>query len=187
LRASSKISLANNKYWFKDYKKEFSVRNNSEVFDFHNNLNFSHYFGNGNCFSISDLFYLGNKNTAGTGSAILVWNGDSTRITGNKFVDYKSNSIAYYGKNIIIQDNKGIVDKTKLVVSAKTYSIVASKPITVKLLNSKGLAITGKTISIKAYGKVYNATTNSKGQVKVYLKLPKLGKYRCIITFKKDK
>ena len=66
LRASSKIGLANNKYWFKDYKKEFSVRNNSEVFDFHNNLNFSHYFGNGNCFSISDLFYLGNKNTAGT-------------------------------------------------------------------------------------------------------------------------
>ena len=128
-----------------------------------------------------------NKNTAGAGSAILVWNGDSTRITSNNFVDYKSNSIAYYGKNIIIQDNKGIVDKTKLVVSAKTYSIVASKPITVKLLNSKGLAITGKTISIKAYGKTYKATTNSKGQVKVYLKLPKLGKYRCIITFKKDK
>ena len=128
-----------------------------------------------------------NKNTAGKGSSILVWNGDNTKITKNNFMDYNSNSILYYGKNLNIQDNKGIIDKTKLVVSAKTYSITSSKPLTVTLLNSKGLAITGKTISIRANGKTYKAITNSKGKVTVKLKLPKLGNYKCIIKFKKDK
>ncbi len=128
-----------------------------------------------------------NKNTAGTGSTILVWNGDDSKITNNNFVDYKDESILYYGSNIIIQDNKGIIDKTKLVASAKTYSIIASKPLTVTLLNSKGLAITGKTISIKAYGKVYKATTNSKGKATFKLTLPKLGYYKCVIKFDKDK
>lgn len=128
-----------------------------------------------------------NKNIAGTGSSILVWNGDNSKIANNNFADYKSTSILYYGKNIIIQDNKGIIDKTKLVVSPKTYSITSSKPLTVSLLNSKGLAITGKTISIKVNGKTYKAITNSKGQATVKLTLSKLGNYKCVIKFSKDK
>lgn len=66
LRASSKIGFANNKYWYKNYKEDYSIRQNSEVFDLHSNLNFSHYFGNGNSFSISDLVYYGNKNLPNT-------------------------------------------------------------------------------------------------------------------------
>lgn len=128
-----------------------------------------------------------NKNTAGAGSTILVWKGDSTKITNNTFVDYNDNSILYYGNNLIIQDNNGIIDKTKLIISAKTYSITSSKPLTVKLVNSKGLAITGKSISVRAYGKTYKGVTNSKGQATVYLKLPKLAKYKCVATFNKDK
>ena len=90
----------------------------------------------------------------------------------------------YYGGNIIIQDNKGIIDKTKLVASVKTYSITASKPLTVTLLNSKGLAITGKTISIKAYGKVYKATTNSKGVASYQTKGLSKGTHKIVVSAK---
>lgn len=66
IKANGKIAWANNKYIYVNYKNGYSERKNAEVLDGNANLNFLHYFGNGNSFSINELFYGGDKNTPGT-------------------------------------------------------------------------------------------------------------------------
>lgn len=69
-----KGTLAANKYLYVPYRNEEvyyfkfagkKEREHAQVQDAQNDFKLSHYFGDGNCFTISDLFYAGNKNTPG--------------------------------------------------------------------------------------------------------------------------
>ena len=64
-KAGAKGTWANNRFLFKNYKGLTLERFNSEVKDANANLQFLHYFGNGNYFSANDLFYIGDKNVPG--------------------------------------------------------------------------------------------------------------------------
>lgn len=68
-KASAKGTFANNKYLFNNYYNKLDQRENAEVLDGNGLVNFQHYYGNGNSISLNDLFYGGNKNTPGSGSA----------------------------------------------------------------------------------------------------------------------
>lgn len=65
IKATAKGTWANNRFLFKNYKNLVYERQNSEVKDVNSNLQFLHYFGNGNYFSASNLFYIGDKNVPG--------------------------------------------------------------------------------------------------------------------------
>ena len=65
VKTTAKGTWANNRFLFNNYKNLLYERKNSEVKDANANLQFLHYFGNGNYFSASDLFYIGDKNVPG--------------------------------------------------------------------------------------------------------------------------
>ena len=65
IKTTAKGTWANNRFLFKNYKDLIYERQNSEVKDANANLQFLHYFGNGNYFSANDLFYIGDKNVPG--------------------------------------------------------------------------------------------------------------------------
>ena len=65
-KANLKGSYAQNKFPFVNYKNSISIRENAEVLDSNAELNFSHFFGNGNSWNISNLFYISDKNIPGT-------------------------------------------------------------------------------------------------------------------------
>ena len=74
LKTSAKGTWANNRFLFKNYKNLIYERKNSEVKDANANLQFLHYFGNGNYFSANDLFYIGDKNVPGVENAAFSGN-----------------------------------------------------------------------------------------------------------------
>ena len=65
-KANLKGSYAQNKFPFVNYRNSISIRENAEVLDSNADLNFSHFFGNGNSWNISNLFYISDKNIPGT-------------------------------------------------------------------------------------------------------------------------
>lgn len=134
--------------------------------------------------TITNNIFKGNK--AAKGTYIYIWQGDSSKISGNTFPKYDSLSVVTYGSYIIFQDNNGVFDKTQISVKTKTVAITTGK-FTASLTNTNGKVISGKTIKFTVNGKTYKAKTNSKGQATVNLKLNNLGKYKCLIKFNKDK
>nr|MCR4954058.1 TonB-dependent receptor plug domain-containing protein [Treponema sp.] len=68
-KAGAKGVWANNRSLFENYRGLRLERQNSEVKDANANIQFLHYFGNGNYFNVSDLFYIGNKNVPGVENA----------------------------------------------------------------------------------------------------------------------
>lgn len=72
LKINAKGTFANNRYLFYNYRNIRSERKNAEVLDGNASINFQHFFGKGNLFSMNDLFYLGNKNTPGSENSSLV-------------------------------------------------------------------------------------------------------------------
>ena len=64
-KANLKGSFAQNKFPFVNYKNSISIRENAEVLDSNADLNFSHFFGNGNSWNISNSFYIADKNIPG--------------------------------------------------------------------------------------------------------------------------
>lgn len=68
-KAGAKGAWANNRFLFKNYKGMQLERQNSQVKDANADIQFLHYFGNGNYFSASNLFYIGNKNVPGVENA----------------------------------------------------------------------------------------------------------------------
>ena len=68
-KAGAKGVWANNRFLFENYRGLRLERQNSEVKDANANIQFLHYFGNGNYFNVSDLFYIGNKNVPGVENA----------------------------------------------------------------------------------------------------------------------
>ena len=72
IKINAKGTFANNRYLFYNYRNARSERKNAEVLDGNASINFQHFFGKGNLFSMNDLFYLGNKNTPGSENSSLV-------------------------------------------------------------------------------------------------------------------
>ena len=64
--------FANNRFLFKNYQQLRKERTNSEVIDGNGNVNFEHFFGNGNLFAVNNLFYIGNKNASGSANSSIV-------------------------------------------------------------------------------------------------------------------
>ena len=126
------------------------------------------------------------NNVASKGSDVYLWQADHSKISGNTFNKYVSMSVVTYGNYIALQDNKGNVEKTILVVSNKNFGVTQTKSFTVTLKNSKGNVITGKTVFVTVNGKTYKAATNSKGQATVKFSLKTMKSYKCSIKFAKD-
>lgn len=64
-KINEKITQADNQYLFLAEDNKVKERENSSVLDSTTDLKFTKYFGNGNSFSISELFYYGNKKIPG--------------------------------------------------------------------------------------------------------------------------
>ena len=73
-KTSAKGTWANNRFLFENFKHLTYERLNSEVKDANANVQFLHYFGNGNYFGASDLFYIGDKNVPGVENAAFCGN-----------------------------------------------------------------------------------------------------------------
>lgn len=65
LKIGGRFTYASNKYPYINKQKIILQRENCGVIDGQGNASFSRYFGNGNSFTIGDLFYAGKKNTPG--------------------------------------------------------------------------------------------------------------------------
>lgn len=59
------VNYAQNLYLFKNEKNVLMQRKNAQVMDGQGNISLTHYFGDGNYFSFSDLIYAGNKHAPG--------------------------------------------------------------------------------------------------------------------------
>lgn len=59
------LNYAQNLYLFKNEKNVLMQRKNAQVMDGQGNLSLTHYFGDGNYISVSDLIYAGNKHAPG--------------------------------------------------------------------------------------------------------------------------
>ncbi len=59
------LNYAQNLYLFKNEKNVLMQRKNAQVMDGQGNISLTHYFGDGNYFSFSDLIYAGNKHAPG--------------------------------------------------------------------------------------------------------------------------
>ncbi|MCQ2591918.1 MAG: TonB-dependent receptor [Treponema sp.] len=65
IKANGKGTFAQNKYLYNDYKDLLLQRENASVLDGNANCEILHFFGDGNTFSINNLFYGGKKHTPG--------------------------------------------------------------------------------------------------------------------------
>lgn len=72
LKLNLKGVFANNRFLFLNYQNRLKERLNSEVVDGTSNVSYSHFFDGGNCLTVSDLFYAGNKNCPGTETSTTV-------------------------------------------------------------------------------------------------------------------
>ena len=72
LKVNAKGVFANNRFLFKKYQQRLTERTNSEVIDGNGNVNYEHFFGNGNLFAINNLFYIGNKNAPGSANSSII-------------------------------------------------------------------------------------------------------------------
>ncbi len=72
LKVNAKGVFANNRFLFKNYQQRLTERTNSEVIDGNGNVNYEHFFGNGNLFAINNLFYIGNKNAPGSANSSII-------------------------------------------------------------------------------------------------------------------
>ena len=66
LKLNGKYTYANNKYYYKDYRKIICTQENSQLWDTNFNLNYLQYFGDGNTFAVNNYIYAGNKHCSGT-------------------------------------------------------------------------------------------------------------------------
>lgn len=76
---------------------------------------------------------------------------------------------------------KTLITKDKKIKKGKTLTYTA------KLLNKNGKALKNKKITFKIKGKKYKAKTNKKGIAKIKVKKLKVGKYKIITTYGKQK
>ncbi|MBQ6813158.1 MAG: hypothetical protein IJP12_00820 [Methanobrevibacter sp.] len=75
----------------------------------------------------------------------------------------------------------------KITASAKTFKVSAkTKKITATFKNANKKAIKGKSLVFIINGKIYTATTNSKGVATVNVSLTKRGTYTCTIRSTED-
>ena len=74
-----------------------------------------------------------------------------------------------------------LITKNKKIKKGKTLTYTA------KLLNKNGKALKNKKITFKINGKKYKAKTNKKGIAKIKIKNLKIGKYKIITTYGKQK
>ena len=91
------------------------------------------------------------NNRAPSGCDVAFANSDNGRVTGNTFDVYKKTSIATdYCHNMLIRNNKRVLEKTKIKASGKTYFVASkSKLLSVTLKNSKGKTISSKKLTLK--------------------------------------
>ena len=69
IKTNLKATYAQNEFPFLNYRKLIKIRSNSQVYDAHSNISYSHYFGEGNSFTVKNLTYAGYKHTPGTATA----------------------------------------------------------------------------------------------------------------------
>ena len=74
-----------------------------------------------------------------------------------------------------------LITKNKKIKKGKTLTYTA------KLLNKNGKALKNKKITFKINGKKYKAKTNKKGIAKIKVKKLKVGKYKILTTYGKQK
>lgn len=121
LKASAKATSVQNEYIFKNFRGKPTLRKNSNVYDAHSNLGFSHFFGNGNSFSANDIFYAGYKNTPGTensGSAGIQQDYDNNLNFSLDFPSIKNAAkattiLGWISTNRFYDDNKYSSNSTK--------------------------------------------------------------------------
>lgn len=70
LKTAFKITAAQNQFLFKNFENQVATRNNAQVHDGQSDFKFQHFFGDGNSFSISDIYYAGYKHTPGTETSV---------------------------------------------------------------------------------------------------------------------
>jgi len=69
IKLNAQGTFAKNEFPYKDRVKTTKYREHADVIDSNANANYLHYFKNGSSFGVTDIFYIGNKNTPGSASA----------------------------------------------------------------------------------------------------------------------
>jgi len=100
LKVNLKGTFANNKYLYTNYRGVRDQRKNARVIDGSASTSFSHFYGNGNSFTISDIFYGGHKQLPGT---ITTFNNDTQQ-------DYDNNLTLQFSNPEVIKGLK--IDNT---------------------------------------------------------------------------
>jgi 5-hydroxyisourate hydrolase-like protein (transthyretin family) len=80
-----------------------------------------------------------------------------------------------------------ITVKPTLITKNKKFKKAKTIKYTAKLLNKNGKVLKGKKITFKVKGKTYKAKTNKKGIATIKIKNLKVGKYKVVSKYGKQK
>ena len=116
-----------------------------------------------------------------------VENGEFTTVisdltAGNHKISLKYNDEKLAGGAYSNTFTVNVASKTSLEVNDITTTYNVAKNLVVTLKDSKGNVLAGQNVIVKLNSKVYNKTTDAKGQVKISVNLP-AKKYSAKITF----
>lgn len=120
-------------------------------------------------------------------------NGKSYYVSSDKdgWVSFKINLNS--GKYTIFCEYKGfkvsnkITVKPTLITKNKKYKKAKVFKYTAKLLNKNGKVLKSKKITFKIKGKTYKAKTNKKGIATIKIKNLKVGSYKIVANYGKQK